>query len=111
MAKSFCGLVTYYQEPNNINAQPNKMFEYMSASVPVIASNFSLWREVVEENQCGLCVNPNSPEEIAAAIQFLDSHPEEVVRMGENGRRAVEKKYRWDREEFRLVSLYQSLLC
>jgi glycosyltransferase involved in cell wall biosynthesis len=110
LAQSFSGLVTLYGVPNFINSQPIKMFEYMSAGVPVIASDFPLWREVIEGNQCGICVNQSDPEEIAAAIRHLRDHPEEVVRMGNNGRQAVEKKYRWDLEEVKLVSLYRSLL-
>lgn len=110
MARSFSGLVTLHPVSNFVNSQPIKMFEYMSAGVPVIASDFPLWREVVEGNQCGLCVDQNDPDDIAAAIRHLHEHPGEVTRLGNNGREAVEKKYRWDREESKLVALYESLL-
>ena len=110
MARSFCGLVTLHRVPNFLNSRPIKMFEYMSAGVPVIASDFPLWREIVEENQCGICVDQNDPEAIASAISHFHDNPDEVVRMGNNGRRAVEEKYRWDREATKLLSLYQDLL-
>lgn len=110
LTRSFSGLVTFYREPNSVSAQPNKMFEYMSAGVPVIASNFPLWREIVEGNQCGICVDQEDPEAIAAAIRHFHAHPQEVKRMGDNGRKAVETKYRWDREEAKLITLYQDLL-
>ena len=71
MEQSFCGLVTLYPVPNYVNALPIKMFEYMSVGVPVIASNFPLWRRIIEGNQCGICVDPKKPEEIAAPILFL----------------------------------------
>jgi glycosyltransferase involved in cell wall biosynthesis len=111
MARSYCGLVTLHRVPNFLNSRPIKMFEYMSAGVPVIASDFPLWREIVEENQCGICVDQDDPEAIASAIRHLHEHPDEVVRMGNNGRRAVEEKYRWDREAEKLLSLYQDLLA
>jgi glycosyltransferase involved in cell wall biosynthesis len=57
LAKSHAGIVTFLPAPNHINAQPNKMFEYMSVALPVITSNFSLWREIIEGNQCGICVD------------------------------------------------------
>jgi glycosyltransferase involved in cell wall biosynthesis len=41
------GIVTFLPEPNHINAMPNKLFEYMSASLAVIASNFTLWKEIL----------------------------------------------------------------
>lgn len=110
MARSFCGLVTFYSNPDSINSQPNKMFEYMSAGVPVIASDFPLWREIIDGNQCGICVDQNDPEAIGAAIRHLHMHPEDVARMGSNGRGAVQSKYRWDREESKLIDLYQDLL-
>ncbi|WP_161603801.1 glycosyltransferase [Noviherbaspirillum massiliense] len=110
MARSFSGLVTLHQVPNFVNSQPIKMFEYMSAGVPVIASDFPLWREVIDGNECGICVDQNDPESIAAAIRHLHERPEEVVRMGENGRRAIQSKYRWDCEEKKLIALYRDLL-
>lgn len=109
MSKSFSGLVIFHPVPNFINAQPIKMFEYMSAGIPVIGSNFPSWREIIEGNQCGICVNPDRPEEIASAIAYLRAHPAEAIRMGANGRIAVEKKYRWDGEEQKLLALYDNL--
>jgi glycosyltransferase involved in cell wall biosynthesis len=110
LARSRAGLVVFHPLPNHVDAQPNKMFEYMSAGVPVIASNFPLWREIIEGNQCGLCVDPLRPEQIAAAIDYLVSHPDEARRMGENGRRAVKDRYNWAREEYKLQAFYGDLL-
>lgn len=110
LAKSIAGLVLFYPESNHINSQPNKMFEYMSASIPIIASDFPLWKEVIEGNQCGICVNPYDTDAIAEAIQWLIDHPYEAELMGENGRKAVEEKYNWEQESKTLLKLYQALL-
>jgi glycosyltransferase involved in cell wall biosynthesis len=109
-SRSRAGLVTFLPEPNHINAQPNKMFEYMSASLPVICSDFPLWRELIEKNKCGICVNPKDPKAIAEAINFLLENPEESQRMGENGRRAVEEKYNWETESNKLIQVYKKFL-
>ena len=106
---SKAGIVTFYPLPNHINAQPNKMFEYMSAGIPVIASNFPLWRKIIEENNCGICVNPKNPKEIANAINYLLTHNEEAEMMGKNGRRAVEEIYNWKNEERKLIKIYKGL--
>jgi glycosyltransferase involved in cell wall biosynthesis len=110
MARSMGGLVLFHPEPNHISAQPNKLFEYMSAGIPVIASNFSLWREIIEGANCGICVDPLNPEEISEAIQFIVAHPSEAEQMGRNGRRAVKEGYNWGVEEKKLEEFYKKVL-
>jgi len=109
LAKSRAGLVTFLPAPNHIDAQPNKMFEYMSAGLPIITSNFPLWREIVEGNQCGICVDPLDPQAIGEAIQYLIDHQLEAEKMGKSGRQAVETKYNWSIEEQKLLKLYKEL--
>jgi len=110
LAHSIAGLVTLHPIINYIDALPVKMFEYMAAGIPVIASNFPLWREIIEGNQCGLCVDPLNPSEIAKAIDYILTHPEEAQRMGKNGLRAVQERYNWSIEEKKLLALYEQLL-
>lgn len=109
MAKAMAGVVTFHPVPNHIDAQPNKMFEYMSAGIPVIASHFPLWREIVEGNKCGLCVDPMDPQAIANAIDTLVGDPTMAQEMGANGRRAVVERYNWAIEERKLFALYDEL--
>lgn len=109
MSRSKAGIVTFYPLPNHIDAQPNKMFEYMSAGLPIITSNFPLWKEIVEGNSCGLCVNPLESKEIAEAIEYIISHPNEAEIMGQNGKKAVLEKYNWQVEEKKLFGVYEEL--
>jgi glycosyltransferase involved in cell wall biosynthesis len=110
-ARSMAGLVVLYPQVNYIDAQPIKLFEYMSAGIPVIASNFPKWKEIVEGNRCGICVNPLDPEDIAGAINWIIHNPDEARKMGENGRRAVENGYNWENEKEKLIELYEQLSC
>lgn len=109
LSRCVAGLVTFLPSPNHIDAQPNKMFEYMSAGVPVIGSHFPLWRQIIEGNQCGLCVDPLNPKAIAEAIDYIVTNPEEAEMMGRNGQRAVQEQYNWGNEERKLIELYKSL--
>lgn len=106
MARSLAGIVTFHRLPNHLDSHPTKMFEYMSAGIPVIASDFPLWRDIIEGNGCGICVDPADPAAIAAAIDYLATHPERARSMGENGRRAVVDKYNWAVEADRLIDFY-----
>ncbi len=110
LGRSVAGLVNLHPLINYLDALPIKMFEYMSAGIPVIASDFPLWREILEDNECGICVNPLNPQDIANAINYLISHPEEAKRMGENGRRAVLEKFNWSIEEKKLIQFYEEVL-
>ena len=85
------------------------MFEYMAAGIPVVASNFPLWKEIIEENKCGICVEPANVEQISDAVNYLLNNPEEAQRMGANGRKAVEEKYNWNNEAKTLLQLYCDL--
>lgn len=86
-----------------------KLFEYMSAEIPVICTDFSLWQKIVKENNCGICVSPKNVKEIEEAINYLLFHPEEAKNMGRNGRKAVMEKYNWSIEEEKLTKLYKRL--
>ena len=77
--------------------------------ISVIASDFPLWKEIVERAECGICVGPLEPEEIAEAIQFISEHPAAAEHMGKNGRRAVEERCNWGVEESKLLGLYEKI--
>jgi glycosyltransferase involved in cell wall biosynthesis len=104
------GVITYLPYSNNTSCLPNKLFDYMLVGLPVIASNFPLYREVVEPDRCGLIVDPSKPEEIARAIEYLMEHPQEARQMGERGRKAVMEKYNWEQESERLLQIYDAVL-
>lgn len=109
LQSSLAGLVTLKPIVNYLDALPVKMFEYMAAGIPVIASHFPLWREIVEENDCGLCVDPLDSRAIAKAIDFMAENPGRAEQMGRNGRRAVNARYNWGFEEAKLLRLYDDL--
>lgn len=93
-----------------INSQPNKMFEYMNAGLPVVASNFPLWKEIVEKYDCGICVDPLDPKEISEAIIYLLNNNDVAERMGQNGKKVVENHFNWSNEEKKIQTIYKNLL-
>lgn len=111
LSQSKAGLVTLYPTINYQEALPVKMFEYMLAGIPVISSNIPLWEEIVKQNDCGLCVDPKSKDEIAKAIKFIMSNPKKAQEMGKNGRDAVVNKFNWNKEVDKLVIIYKKVLC
>lgn len=110
LGRSVAGLVTLYPIINYLDALPVKMFEYMAAGIPVISSDFTLWREIIEGNNCGLCVDPLDSLAIARAIDFLVQNPSKARQMGENGRCAVESQYNWSVEEAKMLAFYDRIV-
>ena len=47
------GFLIFHPEPNHIDAGTNKMFEYMYAELPVVASDFPSWRKCHGKNVGG----------------------------------------------------------
>lgn len=112
LRESCVGLVCFHPHPNNVSAvsRNNKLYEYMAAGLPVVVSDFPAWRSFVEDNGCGVTVDPLEPSEIANAVQYLIEHQADACRMGENGRSAVLERYNWEREREKLLALYSRLL-
>ena len=104
------GLVLFQPEGNYVEAYPTKLFEYMAAGLPVVASDFPLWREIVDGAGCGYLVDPHDPVAIADAIEAILDDPAGAAEMGRRGREAVFDRYRWDPEGARLVGFYERLL-
>lgn len=109
LGRSMAGLVTLHPTINYLDALPVKMFEYMAAGIPVIASNFPLWRQIIEDSKCGFCVDPLDPESIAGAIDSMVLNPSVARHMGENGRQAVLMKYNWSFEEKKLLGFFEKI--
>ncbi|MCX8064667.1 MAG: glycosyltransferase family 4 protein [Candidatus Hydrogenedentes bacterium] len=110
------GLIVF--QPGYLNhtlAMPHKLFDYMREEIPVIVPDFAIEvSRIVKESKCGLCVDVSDPQAIADAIVYLLTHPEESEEMGKNGRKAIETRYNWQREEGVLLegikrALYESL--
>lgn len=109
LSRADAGIVCFLPEPNNVNAGPTKLFEYMACGLPVVASDFPMWREVVVGSDCGLCVDPRDPDAIADALRYLADHPQRRDEMGANGRRAIRDRYNWEVEAETLIAAYRRL--
>ncbi|SDF99255.1 Glycosyltransferase involved in cell wall bisynthesis [Dyadobacter soli] len=89
---------------------PTKLFEYMALKLPVITSDFPLYRPIVEGSGCGFCISPDNEKALADALEccIADSALRSV--MGNNGRKATETYYNWALEEAKLLSFYDDIL-
>jgi glycosyltransferase involved in cell wall biosynthesis len=103
------GLALFADTEHSREKELTKLFEYMAAGLPVICSNFPVWRELVEGNGAGICIDPTDTEAALRAVSWLAEHPQEAARMGEAGRKAVRERYSWASQARNLLQLYARL--
>jgi glycosyltransferase involved in cell wall biosynthesis len=103
------GLLVLRPTPRWEDVIPIKVFEYMAAGIPFVASDTLLLRQFVAELGTGMVVKPQSAQAFADAIDQLLDHPEQARQMGENGRQAFLREYNWDKESRALIEFYGSL--
>ena len=108
--RSKIGMVSLHPLVNYLDSLPVKMFEYMLAEIPVIASNFPYWIKIIDDNKCGININPLDAKEIAKAVEKLLNDDDQAKQMGKSGRKAVISKFNWLIEEKKMLKIYQSLL-
>lgn len=89
-------------------SMPNKLFEYMMAGIPVVASDFEEMGRVVREEGVGTVCDPDDPESIAVAVRAIVDDPEAAARFRAATRVAI-SRYNWDHEEQKLLALYRRL--
>ena len=87
----------------------NKLFEAMLCGVPVICTDYDLWKAIVKQYDCGICVNSYSEKEIIDAVNQIFSHPDMAEKMGKNGRKAVLEEFNWNTQENELLRLYKTV--
>lgn len=109
LQNSRIGLLLLQPIAGYLESYPIKLFEYMAAGLPVIASDFPVWRDIIEKYQCGILLDPNDTQSIANSIEYLITHPDEAEAMGKNGQRACEKLFNWNSEAEKLVNTYLQL--
>ena len=109
LAVAKAGVVLYLPGPNHTESCPNKLFEYIAAGIPVIASNFDSWKAIVEEEECGVVVDPEDPDSIAKGLHKL-LEKSDMVEMGKSGQSAVRRLYNWESQFASVEMLYRKYL-
>ncbi len=110
IAKCQIGLAILDREENFTQSYPTKVFEYMAIGIPVITSDFTLYKKVIENTHCGLSVPPESADKIFEAMKRLVTDEDYATKLGENGRQSVSKYFSWSSQENKLLGLYKQLL-
>lgn len=110
LQQASAGWVPWQAYPKNDKNVPTKLFEYMAYGVPIVSSDLNSTRPYVHQGANGYLVAPDSPESHAEAILKLLQNPESAKAMGLRGQDLVHSIFNWDKEEEKLIHLYEQLL-
>jgi len=110
LAGARVGLALFHPLPNNLESQPTKIYEYMAAGRPFIASNFPAWMAQFGPHRCGIFVDPTDDRAIARAVNLVRSDDQLATAMGQRGRLAWERHFCFEAEAERLLALTRNLL-
>jgi hypothetical protein len=109
LGESALGIVTLHPTVSYMESYPIKMFEYMGAGLPVLASDFPLWESIVVDEHTGICVDPMDVHLMARSANELLSDAPLSAKMGANGRAYVRDRFNWEAEAKKLVAFYHEI--
>jgi len=108
-AKMDIGLCIIWPMKNSMESYPTKLFEYMAVGLPIITSDFPLYREVILDREIGICVNPLNPSDLKNAIKAMHIDVKKSELMAKNGKTAVNNFYNWESQTPILSKVYDEL--
>ena len=102
------GLVVFPYSDHYKDKHPTKFFEYMAFGIPIIYTDFSEWKNLLDPLEVGIAVNPEKPAELVSA---LDTLKEDKALWQSYAKNALHhsKQFSWDHEASKLTTLYNEL--
>ena len=96
--------------PSRVKALPTKLFEYMAAGLPIVATDLPNSVHYVNAAACGLLGRPEAPQSLADAVEHLLADPGQARAMGLRGRQAFEDRYNWESQNAVYARFYGDIL-
>ena len=88
---------------------PNKIFQYLRASIPILGSNFPEFEKIIMKEGIGEVISPSNPEKIAFKIKEMTEKPN-FQKYHHRLKGLAKKKYNWQNQSQTLVRFYQKIL-
>ena len=104
------GLALFPKTPHYEEKELTKFFEYMQASIPVLCTDFDVWKKLIETSNTGKAVSIESDGNLVAALEFFMQESNSLSEIRKAGPIAVTTHYNWGMEELKLLSLYATLV-
>ncbi len=105
IARCHIGMALLDRTPNYVASYPTKIFEYMALGIPFIVSDFPINEAIVNENNCGIAVDPDDKDALMESLNLLLNSDDVRQRFGESGK-LNSGKYEWNKQLEHIIDGY-----
>lgn len=109
LAESDTAIIPHIRTDNNDASSPNKLYQYMYLNKPIISSDCTSLKRIINETHTGFIYKNDSAEDLASLLERLSADRKIIEEIDGNGRKAVMEKYNWNIDKQRLLNAYQEL--
>jgi len=109
LAEADAAIIPHIRTDNNDASSPNKLYQYMYLNKPIISSDCTSLKRIINETKTGFIYRNNSPEDLSELIMKINNNRSLLIETEGNGRKAVVEKYNWNIDKQRLTSAYKRL--
>lgn len=107
LLKSDITIIPHLKNEHSDNTSPNKIFHYMLAKKPMLATNCNYIQNIVEKTNSGIIYENNSPDDFVEKMNFMLKNPSKWNEWGNNGYNAVINTYSWENTSKELINVYK----
>lgn len=108
MTAANVGALTYRVCGHWNHTIPNKIFDYMLAGLPVLATEVIPIQRIITQEDCGLVCRDLDTADIAEKLERL-RNPELRIALGRNGHEAVKRTWNWEKDKVQLANAMKSI--
>jgi len=109
LAESDVAIIPHLRTDNNDASSPNKLYQYMYLNKPIVSSDCTSLKRIINETHTGFIYKNDSAEDLASLIEKLHKDRSLLDAIGDNGRKAVMAKYNWNVDKEGLINAYSHL--
>jgi glycosyltransferase involved in cell wall biosynthesis len=93
MSLADCGVIPLKNIPVFESTIPSKLFDYMSANLPILLGVRGEAKEILDDSKAGLGFEPDNAEDLAEKILYLSKNSIEINKMADRGRKFVDANF------------------
>ena len=108
--KTLDALVAPYPQMDSFYFSPLKIFEYMAAGKPIVASRIGQLTEILEDGKNALLVPPENPEALAEALLRLKQDRNLGKSLGMQAQKAAKQKHGWNNRLRVVEGIFKTLV-